>query len=65
MANYKLTLCYEGTRYRGWQKQGNTDKTIQGRLEAALSRLHAVHKAESAALALTLALPDLVGVKHL
>ena len=39
MPRYKLTLCYEGTRYRGWQKQGNTDQTIQGKLESALSRL--------------------------
>ena len=37
--NYKLTLCYDGTRYRGWQRQGNTSDTIQGRLEALLSRL--------------------------
>ncbi|MBQ9249661.1 MAG: tRNA pseudouridine(38-40) synthase TruA [Oscillospiraceae bacterium] len=39
MQNFKLVLCYDGTRYRGWQKQGNTDNTIQGRLEAILSRL--------------------------
>lgn len=39
MPNFKLTLCYDGTRYRGWQKQGNTDNTIQGRLETLLSRL--------------------------
>ncbi len=39
MPNYRLTLCYEGTRYRGWQKQGNAENTIQGKLEAALSRL--------------------------
>ena len=39
MPNYKLRLCYEGTRYRGWQKQGNTENTIQGKLEALLSRL--------------------------
>ena len=32
MATYKLTLEYEGTRYSGWQAQGNTPKTIQGRL---------------------------------
>lgn len=37
--NFKLTLCYDGTRYRGWQKQGNTDNTIQARLERILSRL--------------------------
>lgn len=39
MNNYKLTLCYDGTRYRGFQKQGNTDNTIQGKLEALLSKL--------------------------
>ena len=39
MPNYRLTLSYEGTRYRGWQKQGNTGNTIQEKLETALSRL--------------------------
>lgn len=39
MQNYKLTLCYDGTKYKGWQKQGNTDNTIQAKLEALLSRL--------------------------
>ena len=39
MRNFKLTLCYDGSRYRGWQKQGNTEHTLQGRLEALLSRL--------------------------
>ena len=38
MKNFRLTLCYDGTRYRGWQKQGNTENTIQGRLERLLSR---------------------------
>jgi len=37
--NFKLSICYEGTRYNGWQKQGNTEKTIQGRLEAALGEV--------------------------
>lgn len=37
--NYKAVLQYEGTRYRGWQTQGNTDNTIQGKLEALLSRM--------------------------
>lgn len=37
--NYKLTLAYDGTRYDGWQKQGNTSKTIQGKLEQLLTRL--------------------------
>jgi tRNA pseudouridine38-40 synthase len=39
MGNYRLTLCYDGTRWKGWQKQGNTDNTIQGKLENLLSRL--------------------------
>lgn len=39
MPNYCLTLCYDGTRYRGWQRQGNTPNTIQARVEAALSEL--------------------------
>ena len=37
--NFMLTLCYDGTRYRGWQRQGNTDNTIQAKTEALLSRL--------------------------
>lgn len=37
--NYKITLQYEGTRYDGWQKQGNTQNTIQGKLEAILERM--------------------------
>ena len=39
MNNYKLTLSYDGSRYRGWQRQGNTENTIQGKVEAALSRI--------------------------
>ena len=37
--NFKLTLCYDGSRYRGWQKQGNTGNTIQEKLEVLLSRI--------------------------
>ena len=39
MRNFMLTLCYDGSRYDGWQRQGNSDNTIQGKLEALLSRL--------------------------
>ena len=27
--NIRITLEYDGSRYDGWQKQGNTDNTIQ------------------------------------
>ena len=39
MPNFRLTLCYDGTRYNGWQRQGNTPDTIQGKVEAALSAI--------------------------
>lgn len=39
MRNIRLDLCYDGTRYRGWQRLGDTDNTIQGKLETALSRI--------------------------
>lgn len=37
--NYRMTLQYEGTKYNGWQKQGNTPNTIQQKLETLLSKL--------------------------
>ena len=39
MKNYKLTIQYDGSRYSGWQVQGNTDKTVQGKLQRVLSLL--------------------------
>ncbi|MDE5907284.1 MAG: tRNA pseudouridine(38-40) synthase TruA [Lachnospiraceae bacterium] len=39
MRNFKMILQYEGTRYQGWQKQENTEHTIQGKLEALLSKM--------------------------
>ena len=39
MRNIRLDICYDGTRYRGWQRLGNSDSTIQGKLETALSRI--------------------------
>lgn len=39
MPTYKLTIEYEGTRYSGWQAQGNTPKTVQGRLIKAAGAL--------------------------
>lgn len=42
--NYKLIIAYDGTRYLGWQKlgeRGSKDygRTIQGKLEAVLSKM--------------------------
>lgn len=34
-----MILQYEGTRYQGWQKQENSDNTIQGKLESILSKM--------------------------
>ncbi|HEY1249711.1 MAG TPA: tRNA pseudouridine(38-40) synthase TruA [Thermoanaerobaculia bacterium] len=39
MPTWKLTLEYDGTRYRGWQSQKNTDKTVQGVLLRAATEL--------------------------
>lgn len=37
MSNYKLTIQYDGGRYKGWQRLGNDDNTIQGKIEKAIS----------------------------
>ncbi len=37
--NIRLDICYDGTRYRGWQRLPNRDDTIQGKLETILSRI--------------------------
>ena len=39
MRNLRLDICYDGTRYRGWQRLSGVDNTIQGKLETALSRI--------------------------
>ena len=39
MRNLRLDICYDGTRYRGWQRLSGTDNTIQGKIETALSRI--------------------------
>ena len=37
MRTYKLTIAYDGTGYQGWQRQTNTERTIQGILEKVIS----------------------------
>ena len=39
MRNLRLDICYDGTRYRGWQRLSGKDDTIQGKLETTLSRI--------------------------
>lgn len=39
MRTYKLTVAYDGTRYQGWQRQPDTELTIQGTLERTICAL--------------------------
>ncbi len=39
MNNYKLTIQYDGGRYKGWRRLGNSDNTIQGKVENVLTEL--------------------------
>lgn len=39
MQNYKITLAYDGSKYRGWQVQKDTDLTIQGKIQNVLFSL--------------------------
>jgi tRNA pseudouridine38-40 synthase len=39
MNNYKLTIQYDGGRYKGWQRLGNGEDTIQAKIENVLSEM--------------------------
>ena len=39
MKNYKIEIRYDGTRFQGWQRQTSTDNTIQGKIEAILTKM--------------------------
>ena len=39
MRNLRLDICYDGSRYKGWQRLPGTDATIQGKIEQCLSRI--------------------------
>ena len=39
MRNIRLDICYDGSRYRGWQRLPGKDDTIQGKLESCLSKI--------------------------
>ncbi|MEE1313794.1 MAG: tRNA pseudouridine(38-40) synthase TruA [Lachnospiraceae bacterium] len=39
MRNFRMKICYEGTKYQGWQRQKGTGNTIQGKIEDVLSKM--------------------------
>lgn len=39
LKNYKITIQYDGTRYKGWQVQKSTDMTIQGKIQSVLKEM--------------------------
>jgi tRNA pseudouridine38-40 synthase len=39
MKNYKLLIQYDGGRYKGWQRLGNGDQSIQGKIENVLTEM--------------------------
>lgn len=39
MRNLKLTIEYDGKRYLGWQRLGDSEKTIQGKIEKVIQQL--------------------------
>lgn len=39
MRNLKLTIEYDGSRYKGWQRLADNDNTIQGKIEGVLSKM--------------------------
>ncbi|QIL45763.1 tRNA pseudouridine(38-40) synthase TruA [Vagococcus coleopterorum] len=39
MRNIKLTIEYDGKKYLGWQRLGDSDKTIQGKIETVLNQM--------------------------
>ena len=39
MRNLKMAIQYDGSKYKGWQKQKGIDITIQGKIETVLSKM--------------------------
>jgi tRNA pseudouridine38-40 synthase len=39
MRNLKMIIAFDGSKYRGWQKQRNTDLTIQSKVETVLTKM--------------------------
>lgn len=39
MRNIKMTISYDGSRYKGFQRLKDSDMTIQGKIEAVISKM--------------------------
>lgn len=39
MRNLRLDICYDGSRYKGWQRLPGCDNTIQGKIEQCLCKI--------------------------
>ncbi|CAH2213644.1 tRNA pseudouridine(38-40) synthase TruA [Tepidibacter aestuarii] len=39
MRNIKITIKYDGSKYKGWQRLKTTDSTIQAKIEAVVSKM--------------------------
>ncbi|MGX4685357.1 tRNA pseudouridine(38-40) synthase TruA [Vagococcus sp. JNUCC 83] len=39
MRNIKMSIEYDGRRYQGWQRLGDSDKTIQGKIENIIHQM--------------------------
>lgn len=39
MRNIKMIIEYDGSRYLGWQRLGDSDRTIQGKIENVISEM--------------------------
>ena len=39
MRNIKLTIQYDGSRYKGWQGQKDNDLTVEGKLQAVIEKM--------------------------
>ena len=39
MRNLRLDICYDGTRYKGWQRLPGTEATVQGKIEQCLTKI--------------------------
>lgn len=44
--NFRFTICFDGTRFYGWEHQPTTDMTIQGKIETVLAKMVGVDMVE-------------------